>query len=99
MKEDYLDDLYSWIISQDNTYSNRYSPEEFKTKMQDNSYSSKMYDWINSIDNTFADKYNPDEFQDKVKKKKKLLHLLQNKKIPVLHWLQKSKNWISLRFL
>ena len=69
MKEDYLDDLYGWITSQDETYSNTYDLEGFKAKMQDTEYSSRMYDWINSIDDTFKDSHTLESFQDRVKKK------------------------------
>ena len=68
MEEDYLDDLYSWIISQDDAYSDTYNVEQFKTKMQDNVYSNKMFDWVSSIDDTFTDTHTLKSFQDKVKK-------------------------------
>ena len=95
MKEDYLDDLYGWITSQDETYSNTYDLEGFKAKMQDTEYSSRMYDWINSIDDTFKDSHTLESFQDRVKKKTHLNLLWKRKLRNPLP--QKRRNLLAYR--
>ena len=68
MGEQYLQELYSWISSQDPTFKDRYSYNDFAYKMQNNEdYVNSMYNWIGSVDNTFSSRYTPNEFQSKVK--------------------------------
>ena len=66
---DYLEQLYTWISSEDNTFTQRYTLEDFKNNMQKEDYVSSMYTWISSRDETFPDRYTLDFFTEKVKKK------------------------------
>lgn len=66
---DYLEQLYTWIGSEDNTFTQRYTLEDFKNNMQKEDYVSSMYTWISSRDETFPDRYTLDFFTEKVKKK------------------------------
>lgn len=67
MGEQYLQDLYGWISSEDPTFKDRYSYNDFAFKMQnDEGYVNSMYKWIGSVDNTFYSRYTPNQFQAKV---------------------------------
>ena len=66
---EYLNELYSWIQSEDNTFKKRYTFEEFQNNMQEGAYAQTMYDWIGGVDSTFVERYTIDEFNSKVKKK------------------------------
>jgi len=66
---EYLEQLYQWISSKDDTFTNRYTIDEFKTNMNETDYATKMYDWISSKDDNFTNKYTVDAFIEKVKKK------------------------------
>ena len=62
MGEDYLDRLYEWINTQDDTFKDGFSVGQFKQKMQDSGYAKEMYDWISSVDNTFSKDLPFDDF-------------------------------------
>ncbi len=66
---EYLEQLYQWISSKDNTFTDRYTIDDFKTNMNETDYATKMYDWISSKDDNFTSKYAVDTFIEKVKKK------------------------------
>lgn len=66
---EYLEQLYQWISSKDNTFTDRYTIDDFKTNMNETDYATKMYDWISSKDDNFTSKYTVDTFIEKVKKK------------------------------
>ena len=66
---EYLEQLYQWISSKDDTFTNRYTIDDFKTNMNDADYATKMYNWISSKDDNFTNKYTVDAFVEKVKKK------------------------------
>ena len=69
---EYLLKLYDWISSQDTTFQDRRSKEEFISKMEnDADYNQQMYTWISGVDATFTDRYTSDEFQTKTGLKKK----------------------------
>jgi len=69
---EYLSKLYDWISSQDTTFKDRRSKEEFMSKMEnDADYNQQMYTWISGVDATFTDRYTPDAFQEKTGLKKK----------------------------
>ena len=69
MDEQYLQNLYEWIKSNDSSYEGRYSYDQFTQKMQDESYASKMHSWISGIDNTFEERRPLNNFLQMVKKK------------------------------
>ena len=66
---EYLNELYNWIQSEDNTFKQRYTFEDFQNNMQEGAYAQTMYDWISGVDSTFTERYTIDEFNSKVKKK------------------------------
>ena len=67
MNEEYLNQLYQWISSNDRTFTNRYTADAFKAKMvDDKSYAAKMYEWIGGVDNTFTSRYPVDAFMKKI---------------------------------
>ena len=67
MEEQYLRDLFGWISSQDPTFEDRYSFNDFATNMQDDpQYVGDMYNWISSVDNTFPERYTIGAFMEKV---------------------------------
>ena len=51
---EYLVELFNWIQTQDSTFNQRYSYEDFENNMQDLQYADEMYQWIASKDATFA---------------------------------------------
>ena len=53
---EYLEQLYQWISSKDNTFTDRYTIDDFKTNMNETDYATKMYDWISSKDDNFTTK-------------------------------------------
>ncbi len=65
MGEDYLDRLYEWINTQDDTFKDGFSVDQFKQKMQDSGYAKRMHDWISSVDNTFSKDLPFDDFLKK----------------------------------
>ena len=66
----YLDELYGWIASQDPTFKSRYpNQDDWNEKMQDPEYAKKMHSWISSVDDTFAIRRPVDMFLESVKKK------------------------------
>jgi hypothetical protein len=67
MNEKYLQDLYKWISTKDNTYPKRYSYDDFKVKMQDEDYLTKMHSWIGTKDPTFLERRPIDVFSKIVK--------------------------------
>ena len=102
MEEQYLQDLFGWISSQDATFEDRYSYNDFAYKMQnDADYVNSMYNWIGSVDNTFSDRYTPKQFQAKVQgsetvmeepKKKKNFFERQSTRLSLRHLLPLRKN-------
>jgi hypothetical protein len=67
MDEKYLQNLYEWIKSNDSSYEERYSYDQFKQKIQDENYASQMHKWISSVDNTFEERRPLDAFMKLVK--------------------------------
>ena len=68
MNEEYLNNLYQWISSQDDNFSATLNFDSFKQKMvSDNSYASRMYEWISDVDDTFTSKMPIDSFMSKIK--------------------------------
>jgi hypothetical protein len=68
MNEEYLNNLYQWISSEDDNFSSKLNLNSFKQKMvSDNSYASRMYEWISDVDDTFASKMPIDSFMAKIK--------------------------------
>ena len=81
---DYLNELYEWIASNDETYKGRYTFEDFTAKMQDPAYAAQMHEWISGIDNSFESRRPLDDFIELVKKKTTPLYLFPLHKTS--HW-------------
>ena len=87
MDETYIKDLWNWTVSQDPTFTGRYTFESWKEKLGTNEqYQQDFYDWVSSKDATFSNRRPIDEWKQLVKKKKILSRLLQK----VSHWFQKQ---------
>lgn len=69
MEEDYLDKLYGWINSKDNSFADRYTVDQFKENMQGDDYATKMHSWISSKDPSFSERRPIESFLQTVKKK------------------------------
>jgi len=67
---EYLVELFNWIQTQDSTFNQRYSYEDFENNMQDLQYADEMYQWIASKDATFAKREPISLWTEKIKKKK-----------------------------
>ena len=67
MNEEYLQNLYSWIGSNDITFTKDVGFDQFKTKMQDPAYVQKMHGWIVSKDPTFGKDVPLDAFNNRIK--------------------------------
>jgi len=71
MDEQYLQELYGWISSQDPTFVDRYSAYDFAYNMKNNEeYATRMFNWIKRVDNTFTNRYTKKEFQAKIESSK-----------------------------
>ena len=66
MNDEYLKKLYGWINSNDSSYGEKFSYEQFSNKMEDGVYAEKMHGWVKGIDPNF---FSLDDFNFKIKKK------------------------------
>jgi len=67
MDEEYLDNLYNWISSVDDTFKKRFTPEDWVNRLNtDTGYANKLYDWISSVDRSFAKRHPKEEWKTKV---------------------------------
>ena len=70
MDETYIKDLWNWTVSQDPTFTDRYTFESWKEKLGTNEqYQQDFYDWVSSKDATFSNRRPIDEWKQLVKKK------------------------------
>jgi hypothetical protein len=66
MNEEYLNKLYKWISSMDNTFQQDVPIDMFMQKMADPNYASKMYDWISTKDETFQTDMPLENFMNRI---------------------------------
>lgn len=66
MNEEYLNKLYQWISSMDNTFQQDMPMDMFMQKMADPNYASKMYDWISTKDETFQTDMPLENFMNRI---------------------------------
>lgn len=66
MNDEYLKKLYGWINSNDSSYGEKFSYEQFSNKMEDGVYAEKMHGWVKGIDPNF---FSLEDFNFKIKKK------------------------------
>lgn len=70
MDEQYLQDLWNWTTSQDNTFEDRYTFDSWKEKIGDDpQYQQDFYKWVSSIDETFPERRPYEDWVNLVKKK------------------------------
>ena len=71
MNEDYIKELYDYISSVDQSFSNGYSLESFGNDLQDTKYAASMYNWLGSLggNETWKVDYPVESFLSDVKKK------------------------------
>ena len=67
MNEEYLNSLYTWITSQDETFKAAHTPESFAQKISaDKAYAAKMYEWIVGKDASFSQALPVDAFMKRI---------------------------------
>lgn len=66
MNQEYLNKLYQWISSLDNTFQEDISQDMFMQKMTDPNYATQMYNWISSQDETFQNDMPLENFMNRV---------------------------------
>ena len=66
MNEEYLNKLYQWVSSMDNTFQEDVSMDMFMQKMADPNYASNMYNWISSKDETFQTDMPLENFMNRI---------------------------------
>ena len=68
--ENYSQELYDWIVSQDDTFEEREPFEQWQKKVsEDAKYQDDLYKWISSVDNTFEEREPFEQWSQKVKNK------------------------------
>jgi hypothetical protein len=57
MDEKYLSELWDWTNSQDPTFKDRYTFDDWSEKLKSNEdYKRQFYGWVSSVDNTFEER-------------------------------------------
>jgi hypothetical protein len=70
MDEKYLQDLWNWTTSKDNTFEDKYTFDSWKEKIGNNpEYQQDFYKWVESVDKTFSERRPYEEWVNLVKKK------------------------------
>ena len=64
MNEEYLQSLYDYISSNDATYKDDVSFDDFKISMGDRKYASNMYGYITDLDPTYKQDIGIKDFLD-----------------------------------
>ena len=68
MDEDFILDLYSYLIQTESDYSDNQVPyEEFKQGLQDDVFSQELYNYLSTQDATYSQDVSLEEFQRNVK--------------------------------
>ena len=62
----YVEDVYDYIDSEDSTFKDKVSKEDFKTAIKDKSYSDEIYGYMAELDSGFKDKINEQVFFESV---------------------------------
>ena len=66
MNEQYLQNIYNYIISVDDSFEAKMTFDAFKEKMGSQQYAAKIYDYMGETDDTFKSKLGVVDFLDKV---------------------------------
>jgi len=57
MDEKYIQDLWEWTTNQDPTFTQRYTFDSWKNKLESNSqYREDFHNWVSSVDSTFPER-------------------------------------------
>ena len=62
----YVEDVYDYIDSEDSTFKDKVSKEDFKTAIKDKSYSDEIYGYMAELDSGFKDKIDEQVFFESV---------------------------------
>ena len=62
----YVEDVYDYIDSEDSTFKDKVSKEDFKTAIKDKSYSDEIYGYMAELDSSFKDKIDEQVFFESV---------------------------------
>ena len=77
MDEKYLQDLWNWTTSKDNTFEDKYTFDSWKEKIGNNpEYQQDFYKWVESVDKTFSERRPYEEWVNLVKKKDETTELV-----------------------
>ena len=71
MNEEYLQSLYEYISSNDSTYKDDVSFEDFKISMGDRKYAANMYGYITDLDPSYKQDVGIKDFLDNINGQKK----------------------------
>ena len=71
MNEEYLQSLYEYIGSNDASYKDDVSFDDFKISMGDRKYAANMYGYITDLDPTYKQDIGIKDFLDNIKGSKK----------------------------
>jgi len=62
----YVEEVYDYIDSEDSTFKDKVSKEDFKTAIKDKSYSDEIYGYMTELDSSFKDKIDEQVFFESV---------------------------------
>ena len=54
----YSEEIYDFIVSQDSSFKDDKSKEDFNNDIKDKDYSNEIFSFVASADNIFKDDYN-----------------------------------------
>lgn len=66
MNEQYLQNIYNYIVAVDDSFEGKMTFDAFKEKMGSQQYAAKIYDFMGETDDTFKSKLGVVDFLDKV---------------------------------
>ena len=62
----YVEEVYDYIDSEDSTFKDKVSKEDFKIAIKDKSYSDEIYGYMTELDSSFKDKIDEQVFFESV---------------------------------
>jgi hypothetical protein len=62
----YSDEIYDFIASQDSSFKDDKSKEDFNNDIKDKDYSNEIFSFLVSSDSTFKDDYNEESFYEAI---------------------------------
>jgi hypothetical protein len=53
MNEEYIKELYNWVLTHDSTFKERYSLDQFTKRLKSDEYVKSLHEWILTRDDSF----------------------------------------------